>query len=170
MHTMLCYLKDFESYFLLLSSPSLPLPSSFLSSLLPPFLIFSPPPPSQGVEKKLPYPSWAQFIGSVVVLTSILSMPIFLILRLIFFESGRKEALQFLRKVVTEGEELVQKVKALPRRVRDSFHSVRMRRRAWNTHTDQESMDSVTVPYSPGTNGVRAGAQQKESEKGSADS
>ena len=101
----------------------------------------------QGVEERVPYPSWAQFIGSVIVLTSVLAMPIYLIVRLIFFESGRQEALRFLREKVTEGEELIGKVKKLPSRTVHFFRSIHLRRRAWEPHRDQDSDD--TVPYSP---------------------
>lgn len=100
------------------------------------------------MEERIPYPSWAQFIGSLIVLTSVLAMPTYLIIRLIFFESGRQEALRFLREKITEGEKFIGEVKKLPSKTVHFFRSIHLRRRAWEPHSDQDS-DDITVPYSP---------------------
>ena len=50
---------------------------------------------TQNEEVLVDYPSWAQFIGAVIVLLSILPIPVFLIGRLIFLESAREEAREF---------------------------------------------------------------------------
>lgn len=42
------------------------------------------------------YPDWAQFIGAVIVLTSILSIPTVLIIRLIMYHKARKQLKQFI--------------------------------------------------------------------------
>lgn len=62
-------------------------------------------------EQQVEYPSWAQFIGTVFVLTSVLAIPVVLIFRLIFFESAREEALDFLRMKVSQ--------------FKDAYHSTR---------------------------------------------
>ena len=48
------------------------------------------------------FPSWAQFIGAVIILSSVLPIPVFLIGRLIFLESAREEAREFLRAKVNQ--------------------------------------------------------------------
>ena len=56
-------------------------------------------------EVKKPYPSWAQFIGTLIILSSQLIVPIVLIGRLICFDSAREEALEFLRTKCTQFEQ-----------------------------------------------------------------
>ncbi len=43
------------------------------------------------------YPDWAQFIGALLVLTCILSIPIVLIIRLISYSKARKQLRQFFK-------------------------------------------------------------------------
>ena len=50
------------------------------------------------------YPSWAQSVGAVIVLSSVLPIPVFLTARLIFLESAREEAREFLRAKVSQFE------------------------------------------------------------------
>lgn len=42
------------------------------------------------------YPNWCQFIGAVIVLTSILCIPSVLIIRLIMYRKARKQMKQFI--------------------------------------------------------------------------
>ena len=146
---------DYES--LLISfSPSPLLPPSLLSPFplfrpLPlalPFILFPPLPPlsrlhAQGEEHRRDYPSWAQFIGCLIILSSVLCMPVFLIVRLIFFESGRQEALLFIRTQVRDGERLLVRIKQLPYRTLLFVRSLRLRRQAWSQHSDP--VDDSTV-------------------------
>ena len=109
----------------------------------------SPPSPNthththtQGEEVKVDYPSWAQFVGCVIVLTSVLSMPIFLLFRLIAFESGRQEALLFLHKQLRDGYKAIVFFKQLPRQTLSYLHSLNLKRQAWTRHNDAESGES----------------------------
>lgn len=68
-------------------------------------------------KEKPPYPEWAQFIGAVIVLSSVLMIPIVLIVRLIRYESARKEGRDFIlyqfqcaKKIVTSAKELATRV------------------------------------------------------------
>lgn len=99
------------------------------------------------MEKKVDYPSWAQFFGSVIILSSVLCMPIFLIVRLIFFESGREEARVFLRQQISDGEKLISNVKLLPGRTISFFRSLKLRAQSWQLHRNFEDEDP-SVPYS----------------------
>lgn len=45
-----------------------------------------------------PYPEWAQFIGAVVVLSSVVMIPLFLIVRLIGYQEARDEAMEFITR------------------------------------------------------------------------
>ena len=102
---------------------------------------------SQGEEKRVDYPTWAQFIGCVIVLSSVLCMPIFLIVRLIFFESGRQEARVFFRKQINDGEKLLSNVKLLPGRTISFFRSLKLKAQSWQLHRNDEAEDT-SVPYS----------------------
>lgn len=54
-------------------------------------------------EETIDYPSWALFIGAVIVLSSQLVIPVVLIGRLILFEEARQQARDFLQVQVEEG-------------------------------------------------------------------
>ena len=74
------------------------------------------------------YPSWAQFIGAVIVLSSVLPIPVFMIGRLIFLESAREEAREFLRAKITQFESAFYRTK-------NFFVNMMLRirqRRSWN--------------------------------------
>lgn len=103
---------------------------------------------SQGEENRVDYPNWAQFIGCVIVLSSVLCMPIFLIVRLIFFESGRQEALVFFRQQINDGEKLMSNVKLLPGRTISFFRSLKLRAQSWQLHQNYEAAEDTSVPYS----------------------
>ena len=121
-----------------------------------PHLSLLPSPPSlltpslcQGEEHTVDYPSWAQFIGCVIVLTSVLCMPVYLIIRLICFESGRQEALKFIREQVSDGERLFAWLKELPRRTLSFLQSLRLGRQSWLRQEDEEEEEAVSsIPYS----------------------
>ncbi|CAI8010278.1 Sodium- and chloride-dependent glycine transporter 2 [Geodia barretti] len=108
---------------------------------------------SDGNETRVDYPSWAQFVGCVIVLTSVLCMPVYLIARLILFESGREEALVFIRQQVKDGEELLASLKRLPHRTLSFLRSLRLKSQSWSRHSDEGSEDidgqeDLSVPYS----------------------
>ena len=45
------------------------------------------------------YPSWALFLGAMIVLTSISTVPAVLIVRLIAYQEAREEAVEFLARM-----------------------------------------------------------------------
>ena len=51
----------------------------------------------QFTEIEVVYPSWALFIGAVIILMAILPIPIILITRLILYQSAREEAVNFFK-------------------------------------------------------------------------
>ncbi len=63
-----------------------------------------PLPHPQYSEVKVEYPDWANFVGAVIVLSSILWIPGFLIGRLILLDSARQQAKDFLREKLTQFE------------------------------------------------------------------
>ena len=105
----------------------------------------------QGEEVKVDYPSWAQFIGCVIVLTSVLSMPIYLTVRLICFESSRQEALLFIHEQLRDGRKLLVLVKQVPGRTLSFVRSLRLKRQSWSRHKDQEEDGPVSYSAANGS-------------------
>ena len=129
----------------------------YFTHVHPPFPLPPPLPPPQGTEMRVDYPSWAQFIGCVIVLTSVLCMPVYLVARLILFESGREEALVFVRQQVKDGEQLLAFFKRLPGRTLSFLRSLRLKSQSWRRHDDDDETEDVliggqekelSVPYS----------------------
>jgi hypothetical protein len=52
------------------------------------------------------YPRWAQFIGAVIILITVLPIPIVLIGRLILYQSAREEAVGFFKSLRSDAEDL----------------------------------------------------------------
>lgn len=63
-------------------------------------------------EETIDYPSWALFIGAVIVLSSQLVIPVVLIGRLILFEEARQQARDFLQAKVSQFENFYHRLKS----------------------------------------------------------
>ena len=50
------------------------------------------------------YPSWAQFIGAVIILMAVLPTPVILIGRLILYQSARDEAVGVFKMLKTDAQ------------------------------------------------------------------
>ena len=87
-------------------------------------------------EFKLPYPNWAQFIGAVIVLSSVLSIPTVLIVRLIAFHEARQQALDFFKE---KKEQVI--------RFYQLIRSVSFRRVVYAPHVDEETDENGQIPY-----------------------
>lgn len=91
-------------------------------------------------ESKVPYPNWAQFIGAVIVLSSVLSIPTVLIVRLIAFHDARQQALDFFKE---KKEQII--------RFYELIRSVSFRRVVYAPHVDEEERytadESGQIPY-----------------------
>ena len=69
-------------------------------------------------ENEVVYPEWGLFIGAMIILSSVLVIPIFLIVRLIAYQSARDEGMEFILRVVEQCKEAIQFVKELPQKIR----------------------------------------------------
>ena len=56
-------------------------------------------------ENSLPYPSWAQFIGAIIVISSVATVPAVLIVRLIAFPEAREQGSQYIQEVIEWGQD-----------------------------------------------------------------
>lgn len=79
-------------------------------------------------------------------------MPIYLIGRLIMFESARQEALDFIRQQVKELEQFLASMKQLPYRTLSLLRSLRLKSESWKRHSDEGDgileQEDLSVPYS----------------------
>ena len=75
------------------------------------FCLPPPPPPPQFVESRVRYPEWAQFVGSVIILSSVLFIPIILIVKLIAHQEARDEGLEFFRRQKQDALDFFQDVR-----------------------------------------------------------
>ena len=88
-------------------------------------------------EQRLPYPSWAQFVGAVVVLSSVLSIPTVLIVRLIAFPEAREQALTFFREKREQAANCWERI-----------HNLKWRTWVYNRQIDDvEKLDNDSTPY-----------------------
>ena len=78
-------------------------------------------------EVEVEYPDWAKFIGAVIILSSILAIPIFLIIRLVSAQEAREEAVGFITA-------FVRSVTNVGYYVRDVGHYCRRRYQLWDKH------------------------------------
>lgn len=62
-------------------------------------------------DEQPPYPEWAQFIGAVVVLSSVIMIPLFLIVRLIAYQEARDEGMAFITHQIESFRDFTQRVK-----------------------------------------------------------
>ena len=65
---------------------------------------------SQYAESEVVYPSWAQFIGAVIVLIAVLPIPIILVARLILYQSAREEAVKFFKNTKSDAEQTLRTI------------------------------------------------------------
>ena len=89
-------------------------------------------------ENSLPYPSWAQFVGAVIVITSVAAVPVVVIVRLIAFPEAREQASQYIHSVIVWGQEK----QAFTRRC---LHAVRFH--SYSRHVDDDDATGSEVPY-----------------------
>lgn len=85
-------------------------------------------------EQVLPYPDWAQFIGAVLVLTSILCVPGVLIVRLIAYHKARKQMKEFKALTIQRGINIYEKARNFV-----------LRTQSWTPHEDEE--ENGEIPY-----------------------
>lgn len=62
-------------------------------------------------DEQPPYPEWAQFIGALVVLSSVIMIPLFLIVRLIGYQQARDEGMEFITRHVQSFRDFTGRVK-----------------------------------------------------------
>lgn len=62
------------------------------------------------------YPKWGIFMGVMIVLSSVLMIPLVLIVRLIIYTSARDEAKDFFVRVYQSGKDAVNQIKRLAER------------------------------------------------------
>ena len=60
-----------------------------------------------------PYPEWAQFIGALVVLSSVMMIPLFLIVRLIGYQQARDEGMEFITRQKESFRDFTKSIKRL---------------------------------------------------------
>lgn len=61
-----------------------------------------------GKETSVEYPYWAAFFGAVIVFSSVLAIPLYMVVRLLLVPKARKDAVQFLLCEGTPARELVE--------------------------------------------------------------
>lgn len=60
-------------------------------------------------EYRLKYPTWAQFIGAMITLSSILCIPTVLIVRLIVYHRARKQLKEFIQLTKTRYHDIMER-------------------------------------------------------------
>ena len=85
-------------------------------------------------EERLPYPDWAQFIGAVITLSSILCVPTVLIIRIMIYHRARKQMKEFWELTKTRYYDFTDKVQ----------HCV-LRTQSWTIQNND--VDNIDVPY-----------------------
>lgn len=76
-------------------------------------------------------------------------MPVYLIVRLIGYESGRQEALQFIREQVTDGKRLLAYLKELPQRTLSFIRSLHLKRQSWLRQDNLEDEENSQANGTP---------------------
>ena len=62
-------------------------------------------------EHTVQYPSWAQFIGAMITMSSMLCIPTVLILRLIIYHRARKQMKEFWKLTLTRARNAIENFK-----------------------------------------------------------
>ena len=88
-------------------------------------------------ENSLPYPSWAQFVGAVIVISSVGAIPVVVIVRLIALPEAREQASQYIQEVL----EWAQETRASARRY------LFARCHSYKPQVDDDGTTGSNVPY-----------------------
>ncbi len=70
-------------------------------------------------EREDVYPEWGLFIGALIILSSVLVIPFFLVVRLVAYQSAREEGMEFILRVFHMCKEAIQFGKELPGKVKE---------------------------------------------------